>query len=110
MRQPAWKGTAQPQWILHRWHHVAAVPTKAKPRRITETRPPERPRWYASKYVRFGALAIVAAAAAVAISVAVGSRSGSPPAATNSGTVKSIGPIVLSASRLKGVVDVLGVA
>ena len=79
------------------------MPAKAKPPKITESRTPDRARWYASKYARFGALGIVAAAAAVAIAVAFGSSGGSSPAPTTPGKVKAIGPIVLSAARLKGI-------
>ena len=63
------------------------MPAKAKPRRIDRARTPDRAPWHASKYVRFGALGIVAAAAAVAIAVAVGNGAELLARATKSGTV-----------------------
>jgi hypothetical protein len=78
-----------------------SVPAKAPTARDRPGSEPDRAPWHSSKYVRFGALGIVAAAAAVTIALVL--DKGSSPAPTP-GTVTSVGPVVLSASGLKALV------
>jgi hypothetical protein len=58
--------------------------------------------WHASKYVRVGAIVVIAAVAAVILALVVGRTAGSSPTSTTtSGTVTGVGPVVLNASGLK---------
>jgi hypothetical protein len=79
-----------------------AVPKVARSPRAARIPTPDRAPWHASKYVRVGALGIVAVAAAVTIALVVGKRADSPPATTTTqGTVTPVGPMALTASALK---------